>query len=94
MDGFVEQFLNWDVMVKYLPDIIAGLWVTMGLAVLIIVSGLALGLGLAIIRAFQIRPVNWLIVAFVDIFRSLPPLVIIVILYFSLPKKASEGHMP
>ncbi len=85
MDGFVKQFLNWDVMVKYLPDIIAGLWVTMGLAVLIIVSGLALGLGLAIIRAFQIRQVNWLIVAFVDIFRSLPPLVIIVILYFSLP---------
>ena len=85
MDAFAEEFLNWEVMVKYFPDIVAGLWVTMGLALMVIVSGLILGLVLAVIRAFQIRPINLLIIAFVDIFRSLPPLVIIILLYFSIP---------
>jgi polar amino acid transport system permease protein len=32
-----------------------------------------------------IRPLNWLIIFVVDLFRSLPPLVIIVLIYFGLP---------
>jgi polar amino acid transport system permease protein len=42
-------------------------------------------LGLAVIRAFGWRPVNWAIIFTVDLFRALPPLVIIVLLYFGLP---------
>lgn len=72
-------------MLKYLPDIIDGLWVTIILALLIIISGLALGFVLAVIRAFQIQAVNILIVGCVDVLRALPPLVIIFILYFALP---------
>lgn len=85
MDDFLEQFFNVEVMLKYLPDIIDGLWVTIILALLIIISGLALGFVLAVIRAFQIRAVNILIVGCVDVLRALPPLVIIFILYFALP---------
>jgi polar amino acid transport system permease protein len=85
MDAFAEEFLNWEVMVRYFPDIVAGLWVTMYLALMVIVTGLILGLVLAVIRAFQINPINLFIIAFVDIFRSLPPLVIIILLYFSIP---------
>ena len=85
MDDFLEQFFNVEVMLKYLPDIIDGLWVTIILALLIIFSGLALGFVLAVIRAFQIRAVNILIVGCVDVLRALPPLVIIFILYFALP---------
>jgi len=85
LDDFLEQFFNVEVMLKYLPDIIDGLWVTIILALLIIISGLALGFVLAVIRAFQIRAVNILIVGCVDVLRALPPLVIIFILYFALP---------
>lgn len=85
MDDFLEQFFNVEVMLKYLPDIIDGLWVTIILALLIIFSGLALGFVLAVIRAFQIQAVNILIVGCVDVLRALPPLVIIFILYFALP---------
>ena len=35
--------------------------------------------------ASRIRPLNWLIIFVVDLFRSLPPLVIIVLIYFGLP---------
>ena len=84
-DRFVETFFNARVMAKYLPDILSGVVVTIELAVLIVVTGLAAGLALALVRALGIRPVNWLIVFVVDLFRSLPPLVIIVLIYFGLP---------
>ncbi len=84
-DRFVETFFNARVMAKYWPDILSGVVVTIELAVLIVISGLAAGLALALVRARGFRPVNLLIVFVVDVFRSLPPLVIIVLIYFGLP---------
>ena len=84
-DRFVETFFNGKVMAKYLPDILHGIVVTLELAVLIVLSGLLAGLALALLRSLAIRPLNWLIIFVVDLFRSLPPLVIIVLIYFGLP---------
>ena len=47
--------------------------------------GIAAGLALALLRSLGIRPLNWLIIFVVDLFRALPPLVIIVLIYFGLP---------
>src|SRR5690242_3778595 len=84
-DRFVDTFFNGRVMLKYLPDILHGVVVTIELAILIVLSGLLAGLALALLRSLAIRPLNWLIVFVVDLFRSLPPLVIIVLIYFGLP---------
>ncbi len=84
-DRFVETFFNARVMARYWPDIVAGLWVTIQLAVLIVICGLLLGLVLALLRSLGVRVVNWAIVFVVDVFRALPPLVIIVLIYFGLP---------
>ena len=84
MDLF-NQFFNAEVMIRYLPDIITDFWVTLLLALLVVVSGLTMGLGLAVLRAYQLKPVNWLIILFVDLFRALPPLVIIIVGFFGLP---------
>jgi polar amino acid transport system permease protein len=84
-DRFVETFFNAKVMAKYLPDIAYGMVVTVELAALVIVSGLAAGLALALLRSLGFRPVNLLLVFIVDLFRALPPLVIIVFIYFGLP---------
>src|SRR5258707_15114507 len=78
-------------MLKYLPDILSGVVVTIELAVLIVISGLLSGLVLALVRSLGIRPLNWLIIFVVDLFRSLPPLVVIVLMYFGLP---SAGWAP
>ena len=88
---FVGTFFNAKVMAKYLPDILAGTVLTIELALLIVVSGLLAGLVLALIRSLAIRPLNWLIIFVVDLFRSLPPLVVIVLIYFGLP---SAGVSP
>ncbi|MBV9190258.1 MAG: amino acid ABC transporter permease [Betaproteobacteria bacterium] len=84
-DRFVETFFNGRMMAKYLPDIAYGTLVTVELAALVIMSGLAAGLALALLRSLGYRPVNLLLIFVVDLFRALPPLVIIVFIYFGLP---------
>ncbi len=84
-DRFTDTFFNGKVMLKYLPEILWGVVTTIELAVLIVLTGLAAGLALALVRSLAIRLLNWLIIFIVDLFRSLPPLVVIVLMYFGLP---------
>jgi polar amino acid transport system permease protein len=85
MGRFADTFLNWEVMAQYAPKIVEGFFVTIHLAAVIVASGLVAGLVLAVIRTLRIKPLNWLIVLVVDVLRALPPLVLIMILYFALP---------
>jgi polar amino acid transport system permease protein len=89
--AFADTFLNATVMAKYLPDIIDGFFLTVGLAALVVLTGIAAGLLLALLRSLGVRPLNWLIIFVVDLFRALPPLVVIVLFYFGLP---SVGFSP
>jgi len=84
-ERFLETFFNAKVMAKYLPDILHGMVVTIELAALVIAAGLLAGLALALLRSFGFKPLNLLIIFVVDLFRALPPLVIIVFIYFGLP---------
>ena len=84
-DRFLDTFFNARVMAKYLPDILSGVVLTIELALAVVVAGLLAGLILALVRSLAIRPVNLAIIFVVDIFRSLPPLVIIVLIYFGGP---------
>jgi len=84
-ERFLDTFFNGKILARYLPDILNGTVVTIELAALVVVTGLGAGLLLALVRSFGIRSVNWLIIFTVDLFRALPPLVIIVLIYFGLP---------
>jgi polar amino acid transport system permease protein len=83
--NFSQAFLNFQIMGRYLPDIAWGFVVTVELAALVVVSGIFAGLMLALCRAAGLRILNWAIIFLVDVFRALPPLVIIVLIYFGLP---------
>jgi len=85
MRGLGDTFFNVPVIEKYLPALLAGFRVTLELAGAVVTLGILLGLALAMLRAFQFRLVNWLIVAFVDLFRTLPQLVVMIFAYFGLP---------
>jgi len=84
-ERFLDTFFNTKVMAKYAPDIAYGILITVELAALVIVSGLLAGLALALVRSLGFRVLNLPIVFAVDLFRALPPLVIIVFIYFGLP---------
>jgi polar amino acid transport system permease protein len=85
MGRFGETFLNWEVMAQYAPKILEGFFVTLQLAAVVVATGLAAGLAAALLRSLRLRLVNFFIVAAVDVLRALPPLVLIMILYFALP---------
>src|SRR5262252_8821138 len=82
---FLDTFFNWDVIERYFPAIMKGVVVTIEIAAAVVVTGILLGLALAVVRAFRLRAINVLIIVFVDTFRALPPLVLVLLVYFGLP---------
>jgi polar amino acid transport system permease protein len=82
---FLDTFFNATVFWRYLPAILEGMVVTVEIAVVVVITGILLGLALAIARSFRLRVVNALIVVFVDMFRALPPMVLLLLVYFGLP---------
>jgi len=88
MDGwsrFLDAFFKPDLIARYFPSIMKGVVVTIEIAGAVVVTGLALGLLLAVLRAFRVLPVSALIVVFADVLRALPPLVLVLLVYFGLP---------
>ena len=82
-------FFDPEILAAAWPGIRSGIGVTLGLALSSIAAGVALGLVLATVRALlrgaPLRPVGGLIAGYADVFRALPPLVLLVVLYFAAP---------
>lgn len=85
VDRLFNTFFNIEIAMRYLPDILFGMGITVGLSIVVAITGLALGLALAVLRAMQRYWLSLPIIAFVDIMRALPPLVIIIIFFFAFP---------
>lgn len=85
MEEILYYFFNIPLISPHIPAILKGFLVTLEMAVLTVLIGIALGLVLAIVRAYEIKPVNWLLVFYIDFFRAIPQLVIIVLIFFALP---------
>ncbi len=82
---FIDTFFKPELIVRYLPDILKGMAVTIEIAVLVVAAGISFGLALALVRSRRLRVVNIPIIVFVDVARALPPLVLVLIVYFGLP---------
>ena len=82
---FIDTFFKPELIVRYLPDILKGMSVTIEITVLVVIAGVSIGLALALIRSLRSRFANVVIVVFVDVARALPPLVLVLIVYFGLP---------
>ena len=81
----LQTFFNWNVLVESLPLMIRGLGVTVLLGLVSIVLGLVGGLLLALLRLYSYAPVRLLARIYIDIMRSIPLLVLLVLIYYALP---------
>ncbi|BDA83148.1 ABC transporter permease [Aureimonas sp. SA4125] len=81
----VTTFFNVDVLWQSLPRLFEGLWVTIALGALSIALGLVGGMVLALVRLYGAAPFRFLAVAYIDVFRALPVLVWLVIVYYAFP---------
>jgi polar amino acid transport system permease protein len=80
-----DTFLNWKVFVQTLPLLLSGLTTTLTLGVTAIILGFIGGLVLALLRLYASSPLRQIAVAYIDIFRSIPILVLLVVIYYALP---------
>ena len=85
MDALAEQFFNVPVMVAAWPTVLRGLWMTALICAAVIPLGLAGGLLAALASTARARWLRWAAVAFVDLFRAIPPLVLLIFVYAGLP---------
>jgi polar amino acid transport system permease protein len=83
--SLVETFFNWEVFVSSFPLLLSGLRVTISLGAVSIVAGLVLGLAIALIRLYGVRPAQLVARLFIDLFRSIPILVLLIVVYYALP---------
>jgi polar amino acid transport system permease protein len=85
MDDFVVAFLNWDIVREASPILWRGLGQTLLLALMVVPLGLAGGVLLALLSTVPLRWVRLAAAGWVDLFRAIPPLVLLVFLYAGLP---------
>ncbi|MBW0371397.1 amino acid ABC transporter permease [Ensifer adhaerens] len=81
----INTFFNLDVLANSLPVLLWGLIVTLQIGVTSILVGLAGGLFLAVTRLYAPSLIKVLIRIYIDIFRSIPLLVLLIIVYYALP---------
>jgi polar amino acid transport system permease protein len=72
-------------VVDFLPDLLRGLTVTLQLSLFSAILGLILGLVLALLKSSGLRGLTWPSAVYIEFFRTTPPLVQIVWLYYGLP---------
>ncbi|MGA1856116.1 amino acid ABC transporter permease [Azospirillum sp. 11R-A] len=81
----IDTFFNGRVLWDALPLLLMGLGTTLSLGILSIVLGLIGGLALALLRLYGPPVLSGLWVLYIDLFRAIPILVLLVIVYYALP---------
>ena len=78
-------FFNWEVIEKAWPILIEGLWTTILLAACAALMSTTVGLLLAVFRSFNNPVLNFFIIAYIDFFRAMPIIVLMMLIYYALP---------
>ena len=86
MQALLQNFFNLQVYREVLPFLLGGLWTTVWLSLLVIPIGVVSGLALALLSSQSAsRAVRLAVAVYVDFFRSFPPLVLLILIYFGAP---------
>ena len=79
------SFLNWESLKQIYPLLLQGWWMTVKLCISVVPLGFTLGAMVATLYSFKTKSVNWVLILFVDFFRSIPPLVLLIYTVYGLP---------
>jgi polar amino acid transport system permease protein len=88
MEQVVHQFFDVGFMLEHFGEVLKGFGLTLQLWVAGGILALAWGLILALLRQLpgsKFRPVRFLTIAYIDVFRAIPALMIIVIIATGIP---------
>jgi polar amino acid transport system permease protein len=88
MEEFLKQFFDVGFMVDHFDEVLDGFWITTQLAVLSGILALIWGLILATLRQLPGKaflPVRFLTIAYIDVFRGIPLLMLILLIAGGIP---------
>jgi polar amino acid transport system permease protein len=97
MDFIREWYFDFGIMGDNFDFVLDGFWFTIKLAVISGVLSLVWGLVLAALRQLPGRPlapVRWLTIGYIDVFRGIPALLVLLLLSGFLPAAQSDGVIP
>ena len=77
----------WEVLQEHFPEFSSGLWVTTRLVVAAFLVAMAVGTLVAALRIAPVRALNWLGGLYVEAFRNIPLLVLLIIAFSGLPRE-------
>ena len=97
MDFIINYYFDLNVMGDEFSRVMDGFWLTLKLSIISGVLSLAWGLVLALLRQLPgkaLAPVRFLTIAYIDIFRGIPLLLVLLLLSGFLSAAQFEGVIP
>lgn len=88
MQEVIHQFFDVGFMVEHFDEVLEGFWLTIQLWLVAAVLALAWGLILALLRQLPGRgflPLRFVTIAYIDVFRAVPLLLLIVLIATGIP---------
>jgi polar amino acid transport system permease protein len=92
MDFILEYYFDFGRMIDNLDPVLDGFWYTLKLSIIAGILSLVWGLVLAVLRQLPGRPlapVRWLAIAYIDVFRGIPLLLVLLLVSGFLGSAAS-----
>lgn len=81
----INTFFNWEILVRSFPMLLRGVSNTLLLGSASIVIGGVTGLLVCLMRLYAPRPARLLAIAYIDVLRAMPILVLLILIYYALP---------
>lgn len=85
MATILQNFFNLEILWAALPYVLQGFAMTLLLCLVVVPLGVVGGLGVALLSTARSGLVRWPVRIYVDFFRALPPLVLLIFIYYGLP---------
>ncbi|MBS0220681.1 MAG: amino acid ABC transporter permease [Proteobacteria bacterium] len=82
---FLDNFADWQSLERIWPLLWQGLRLTALLAAVTLPLAILVGLAIAVIYSFHNKTVNVLLLIWIDLFRSFPVLVLLILIFYGLP---------
>ncbi|HKI59281.1 MAG TPA: amino acid ABC transporter permease [Trueperaceae bacterium] len=85
MQAIIQNFFNVGIVLHVWPLLLKGLLLTAELVLVVVPVGAVVGLLVATLYSFHVRWLNAILIAYVDLLRAFPPLVLLILIYFGMP---------
>ena len=82
---FLDNFADWDSFVRIWPLLWQGFQLTVLLSVVTLPIAILVGLAIAVLYSFHNKVARVLLLIWIDLFRSFPVLVLLILIFYGLP---------